>query len=152
MSRTARNFTTIALVGNDQDARVVESVLSLAAHLRARGRRVCTEASAHFEGGGETLERMPEAVLIREAHLVVAVGGDGTMLHAARLAGPHGVPVLGVTRGRLGVLADIGPAEMRDRLDDILAGRYVEDQRAMLKASLVSPGRPGCHAPAPTER
>ena len=64
---------------------------------------------------------------------MVAVGGDGTMLHAARLAAPHSVPVLGVNRGRLGFLADIGPQDMRDRLDEILAGRYVQDRRAMLQ-------------------
>ena len=61
------------------------------------------------------------------------------MLHAARLAAPQRVPVLGVNRGRLGFLADIGPADMRDRLDEILAGRYVQDRRAMLQATLSSP-------------
>jgi NAD+ kinase len=58
------------------------------------------------------------------------------MLHTARLAAPHAVPVLGVNRGRLGFLADIGPADVRDRLDEILEGRYVQDRRAMLSATL----------------
>jgi NAD+ kinase len=71
---------------------------------------------------------------------MVAIGGDGTMLHAARLAAPHSVPVLGVNRGRLGFLADIGPQDVRDRLDEILAGRYVQDRRAMLTATLTGGG------------
>src|SRR5690606_16068412 len=86
------------------------------------------------------VERRTEAELGAQADLIVAIGGDGTMLHAARLATPHGVPVLGVNRGRLGFLADIGPAEMLDRLDDVLAGRYVKDRRAMLTATLSRPG------------
>ena len=64
---------------------------------------------------------------------MVAIGGDGTMLHAARLASPHAVPVLGINRGRLGFLADIGPQDVRDRLDAILEGRCVQDQRPMLQ-------------------
>jgi len=69
---------------------------------------------------------------------VVAIGGDGTMLHAARLASPYSVPVLGVNRGRLGFLADIGSQDVRDRLDEILDGRFVQDKRAMLTATLTS--------------
>jgi NAD+ kinase len=60
------------------------------------------------------------------------------MLHAARLASPHSVPVLGVNRGRLGFLADIGPQDVRDRLDEILEGRFVQDRRAMLVATVTS--------------
>src|SRR5690606_20968882 len=86
--------------------------------------------------------------LAAQVDLLVAVGGDGTMLHAARLAAPHGVPVLGVNRGRLGFLADIGPADLPQRLDEVLAGQYVRDRRAMLCARIERPGAPDrrCHA------
>jgi NAD+ kinase len=64
------------------------------------------------------------------------------MLHAARLATPHDVPILGVNRGRLGFLADIAPADMRTRLAEVLSGQYVTDRRAMLTATLSRPGAP----------
>ena len=50
------------------------------------------------------------------------------MLHAARMAAAHGVPVLGVNRGRLGFLADVSPAQMLERVDDALAGRCAPER------------------------
>jgi NAD+ kinase len=132
-------FSTVALVGNHRDARVSESMQILAAHLRDRNCRVLIDEVVDLAFNSPP-ERRPEAALAAEADLVVAVGGDGTMLYAARLAAPRSVPVLGVNRGRLGFLADIGPAEMRDRLDEILSGRFVQDRRAMLRARVFRHG------------
>ncbi|MGH8175945.1 MAG: NAD(+) kinase [Steroidobacter sp.] len=141
-------FRRIALIGNHRDARVLESLQMIAAHLEIRGRRVLADAASSIDFGAVRVERRAESDLASNVDLVVAVGGDGTMLHAARLASPQAIPVLGVNRGRLGFLADIGPAEVRDRLDQILAGQFVQDRRAMLQATLSSPGAPArsCHA------
>jgi NAD+ kinase len=129
-------FANVALVGNDRDPRVVESMQILAVHLHSRGRKIIAQSESTVDFGETRVERRPEASLATGADLVVAIGGDGTMLHAARLASPHAVPVLGVNRGRLGFLADIGPQDIRDRLDEILNGRFVQDRRAMLTATL----------------
>lgn len=137
MSRAAQQFKSIALVGNHQDARVSESILILAAHLHSRKRRVLLGSDTEVDFGSLPIERRPQQTLGSEVELIVAVGGDGTMLSAARLAAPYGVPVLGVNRGRLGFLADISPADIRERLDDVLEGRYVKDSRAMLQAKLI---------------
>ena len=131
-------FASVALVGNDRDTRVVETMQILAVHLHARGRRVFAESDSTVDFGASRVERRPAEKLASDANLVVAIGGDGTMLHAARLASPHAVPVLGVNRGRLGFLADIGSQDVRDRLDEILEGRYVQDRRAMLTATMSS--------------
>jgi NAD+ kinase len=141
MSQPQKSFKTVALVGNHHDARVSESMQILAAHLQARDCRVLVDESIDLTFSAPP-ERLQESALALEADLVVAVGGDGTMLYAARLAAPRSVPVLGVNRGRLGFLADIGPAEMRDRLDEVLGGRFVQDRRTMLRARLLRPGAP----------
>src|SRR5262249_19545266 len=65
------------------------------------------------------------------------LGGDGTMLRAARWVARAGVPLVGINLGRLGFLADMSPDEMCQRLDEVLAGRYVEESRAMLEAHIV---------------
>jgi NAD+ kinase len=138
MPAAPQSFAQIALVGNAHDARVIETMQILAAHLHARGRKVFAESDSTVDFGATRVERRPTAKLAADANLVVAIGGDGTMLHAARLASPHSVPVLGVNRGRLGFLADIGSQDVRDRLDEILEGRFVQDRRAMLTATLSS--------------
>ena len=139
---TTQPFASVALIGNPRDARVIESLQVLAEHLHTRGRRVLLDTSSVADFGRVPVVRHPEAELPGVADLIVAVGGDGTMLHAARLAAPSAVPVLGVNRGRLGFLADIGPTDLRDRLDDVLSGNFVRDRRAMLQARLVCAGSP----------
>lgn len=72
--------------------------------------------------------------------LLICLGGDGTMLHAARSVVPHGVPVLGVNMGRLGFLAEVRPSELMERLPDALSGRCRLEERAMLQAQVPSWG------------
>jgi NAD+ kinase len=83
--------------------------------------------------------RMPEAKLASEADLIIAIGGDGTMLYVGQLAVRGGAPLLGINRGRLGFLADIRLEEMIDSVDHVLAGNYKIDQRLLLDASLIRP-------------
>ena len=73
--------------------------------------------------------------------LVIVVGGDGSLLHAAQVLAQHNVPVLGINRGRLGFLADVNPDELEPRLQQILRGDYQLDQRFLLKMEI----RQGSH-------
>ena len=136
MSTTAQDFNRVALVGRVDDARSVDVMLVLASHLAARGRHVLMTATEGQAFPADTAELWPEAEIASHSDLVIAVGGDGTMLRAARLAAVAEVPVLGVNRGRLGFLADIGPEQMLDRVDDALAGRCLPERRMLLQASL----------------
>lgn len=129
-----RSFRTIALTGKYRDARVRDSMLILARHLAATGVRVLLDPAIRMEFPGIDVEPLPEGELSGAADLVIAVGGDGTMLYASRLVAGRDVPLLGINRGRLGFLADITPGEMLRRLDEILAGDFEEEQRLMLEA------------------
>jgi NAD+ kinase len=64
------------------------------------------------------------------------------MLHAARMAAMADVPVLGVNRGRLGFLADVGPDQMIQSVDDALAGRCRAEQRMLLATHVLADGQP----------
>ncbi len=74
------------------------------------------------------------------SHLVIVVGGDGTLLHAAHSIIQNNIPLLGINLGQLGFLVEISPHEIATQLDQILAGHYIEEQRFVLQASLIRDG------------
>ncbi len=123
-----------ALVGRFADPRIAESVGALLPHLQARGVRVLVSEDADL--GAERVERIPEAQFGTRADLVIAVGGDGTLLYAARLVARHGVPLLGVNRGRVGFLTDVMPQDMLPSVDAALKGDLAQDSRPLLAAGL----------------
>jgi NAD+ kinase len=69
---------------------------------------------------------------VREARLVVSLGGDGTALYAARVAAPLGIPILPVNLGHLGFIADIGMADWPAAIDAWAAGTLPVSERLML--------------------
>lgn len=68
--------------------------------------------------------------------LAVVVGGDGSLLAAARELVGRGVPVVGINLGRVGFMTDIGREDMRQSLGAILRGRYTLEERALLDAEI----------------
>jgi NAD+ kinase len=130
----SRRFQTIALTGKYRDPRVGDSMLILARHLAAAGLRIVLDPEVQMEFPGVPVEPLSGLELAEAADMVVAVGGDGTMLYASRLVAGRDVPLLGINRGRLGFLADITPGEMLRRLDEVLAGDCIEERRLMLEA------------------
>lgn len=129
-------FKSIALVGNARDLRVAECMLSLAAHLHERAARALVDPAVGLEFPAGSVTPCPEAELVRRADLIVAIGGDGTLLYAARLVAGHSVPLLGINRGRLGFLTDVSPTSMLEDVESVLSGRYAEDRRSLLAAIL----------------
>jgi NAD+ kinase len=81
-----------------------------------------------------------DAAQMPGSDLLICLGGDGTVLRAARAVIPNQVPILGVNMGRLGFLAEVRPGELMDCLPDVFAGRYRLEQRSMLQAQIASWG------------
>ncbi|MDD9997493.1 MAG: NAD(+)/NADH kinase [Rhodospirillaceae bacterium] len=81
-------------------------------------------------------KRVPARKLAAHVDLIIAIGGDGTMLDASRGAALHGVPLLGVNRGRLGFLNDISPENLSTAIETLLQGDYVTESRQMLEARI----------------
>ena len=124
------------LITRFADDRVSESALVLAAHLRARGLAVLAPEDERERLGLENVQFVDDETLAREADLMIAIGGDGTLLYAARLVAARGTPLLGINRGRLGFLTDIMPADMLSGGDAALSGQCLRDERQLLRAEL----------------
>jgi NAD+ kinase len=114
----ASRFKKIAIIAKQDEAAAGESVDTLVAHLKSAEVEVCDTPS--------------------DADLIVAVGGDGTVLGAARQASEHSVPVLGINRGRLGFLADVRPDDIATAFDAVLAGNFSSEKRMLLRAEIYS--------------
>ncbi len=127
------HFQKIGVLGRHEDPRVAEPMRLLVGHLESTGVHVFTADTVDID---ITAERVPESSLAEHVDLIVAVGGDGTMLYACGVAQQHDVPLLGINRGRLGFLADITPDEMIPSINQVLAGEYQRESRLMLKAVL----------------
>jgi NAD+ kinase len=132
----SHSFKSVALVGNARDLRVAECMLSLAAHFNSRGVCAMVDPSVGLAFKPGSVALCPEPAFATRADLIIAIGGDGTLLYAARLVAGFSVPLLGVNRGRLGFLTDVSPDSMLEDVDSVLAGNYSEDRRSLLAARL----------------
>ncbi len=130
-------FDRIGVIGKHADSSVSTTVLQLAAYLNKRGHNV------HLEDATSKLieqqhpyptSTMAELALNRD--LVIVVGGDGTLLHAARTFSDGRIPLLGINLGRLGFLTDVSCEDMEESLNRILSGDYEIEQRSLLKITI----------------
>jgi NAD+ kinase len=129
-----------ALIGRFSDARVAESALILLPHLKKRGVSALLPENDPLDAPPDLAVRIPEEEIASRADLVIAIGGDGTLLYAARLVAHRGVPLIGINRGRLGFLTDVLPKDMLASVDAALEGRCERDQRSLLEARIVGAG------------
>jgi len=120
---------TVGLVIKRQHPGATALATRLAAHLRQRGVAVLAEQPLPDVEGVRFVDK---AAIVAEADLVIALGGDGTLLSSARLVGPRGLRVFGVNLGGLGFLTEVSSEDALDALDRVLAGDFRLDPRATL--------------------
>jgi NAD+ kinase len=130
-------FNRVALVSRPQTESVGGTVREIAAFLRARGVSVLVEERSAVLLGASEIETASLERIGHEADLAIAIGGDGTMLGAARALAPHEVPLVGINHGRLGFITDIGLDSWRQALSSILEGHYASEERTLLTARVV---------------
>ncbi len=80
---------------------------------------------------------LPIEAVYAEADILIVLGGDGTILEAARRAAQHATPILGINLGRLGYMAELESGEL-DLLDRLFTGEYELEHRSMLRVELFS--------------
>ncbi len=127
---------TCALVGRFADPQVAEPLSVLVPHLQSRRIEVLVSEETPLPSDARNIVRVPTSELAPRSDLVIAIGGDGTLLYAAGLVARHNVPLLGINRGRLGFLTDVMPQDMLAAVDAALAGELQGDERPLLCAQL----------------
>jgi len=115
-------FGRIALIGKLNTPEIETSMREMRQFLAQRGCEVLPD--------GET-----------RADLAIVIGGDGTMLAAARNLVRHGVPLVGVNQGRVGFMTDIGHDDMQAGVGAVLDGRFSMEERALLDAEILRDGK-----------
>jgi NAD+ kinase len=116
------SFRRIALIGKQRSAETESSLREVREFLRKRG-----------------CEVLPDGDI--KADLAIVIGGDGTMLAAARELVKHRVPLVGINQGRLGFMTDIGHRDMQAGVGAILDGSYSMEERSLLDAEIRRGGK-----------
>ena len=130
-------FEQIGLVGRSGHGGVVETLQRLIRFLQSRDVCIVLEKETGGLVPGHSFAVFDRHELGARCDLVIVVGGDGSMLNAARALVDHKVPVLGVNRGRLGFLTDILPDDIETSLAEVLDGAYREEARYMLEFTVL---------------
>ena len=136
----AVQFNTIGLIARP-DATASDTLAILIAHLDGIGCTVKLERETALLLPGTPHVALDAPNLVEAVDLIITVGGDGTLLGAARLLADQEIPLLGINLGRLGFLADISLEGMTDRLDEILAGEFDEEKRFLLSTEIIRGGQ-----------
>lgn len=134
-------FRNIGLMGRPGNTAVADTLLDVQRYLETQGRRVLfDEDTAALLPSRNDIQMCSRQSLGEACDLVIVVGGDGSLLHAARALARSNTPVLGINRGRLGFLTDVAPSELEDKLGAVLRGDFAEDKRFMLSAEVCRDG------------
>lgn len=140
-----RSPRTIALIGKYHSLEIAESLYRLAEYLHQRGVTVFVEReTAEHIGRHLDLSRWVTCGfndIGAHADIAIVLGGDGTMLNAARRLARYGVPLVGVNQGRLGFMTDIARDDTLTCMDDLLDGRFSPENRMLLDAEVIRDGR-----------
>tara|TARA_B100000686_G_scaffold261744_1_gene274809 strand:+ start:1616 stop:2500 length:885 start_codon:yes stop_codon:yes gene_type:complete len=144
VSTRKERFKKIALFSTTKNKRILSIANQCKEVLKNKGIKVL--ASINLKSiASKDLIIASEEEIVGESDLVIAIGGDGTMLSCSRRYGSLGIPVLGINLGNLGFLADLTPKNLTESLLNVLDGKFVEDKRFFIEAN-ISEGESNCLA------
>lgn len=136
----ADTFRRAGIIGKYADPTVGTTLRALADILAARGVEMLLDEATAEVWTDHGLKVASRETIGSQCDLAIVVGGDGTLLNAARSLAPFDIALAGINLGHLGFLTDISPGEMEQRLDEIFAGQYIEDQRFLLHCTVLREG------------
>jgi NAD+ kinase len=134
-------YTTIGLIGKPSDPSIAATLSVVYNYLKGQQFtvKVATDSARFIDK--PDVQACPVNELGLKCDIVIAIGGDGTFLAAARAIVAYDIPLIGINLGRLGFLVDISPDDLPDTLHNILQGRYNEEKRYLLRTKVIRDGR-----------
>lgn len=129
-------FNTIGLIGRQHREDITDTLLALKNFLQSKKVPIVIESETATYLKSDHLPIYSRDELGKHCDLIIVVGGDGSLLNAARAAVNHQTPVLGINRGRLGFLTDILPRELTEKVGDVLEGKFIEEKRFLLNVHI----------------
>jgi len=132
---------TIGIFSRPRRADLADVVPALLEWLSTRGYRALYDTETADALNDGTADGLARAQLVADSDLLLVLGGDGTLLAAAREAAARGIPILPINLGSLGFLTSFTLEELYPALEETLAGRAETSERVMLTASLIRRGQ-----------
>lgn len=135
------HFKNIGLMSKPHpNTEIIDTLKALKSYLLTKKCQLFVEDVIANEISDEAIKVYPGDQIGAHCDLIIVVGGDGSILRAARLVADHQKPILGINKGKLGFLADITPNEINHKLGNILDGKFIADPRFLLNAELEHDG------------
>src|SRR5207302_2887171 len=136
---SGQSFQTFGIISRPRRSNLVVVVPPLLKWLSARGvQALIDEETAQCLPDGS--KGLPRQRVADASQLLLVLGGDGTMLAAARLAAPRRIPILPINMGSLGFLTSFTLEELHPALDDTLEGRFSLCELVLISAALERSG------------
>ncbi|PCK08478.1 MAG: NAD(+) kinase [Alteromonadaceae bacterium] len=130
-------FSCIGLIGRIGSEDIHFSLQRLISYLNKQEVEILIDEATSAALPNTTMPIVSRKQLAKKCDLIIVVGGDGSLLGAARFFAGTKIKILGINRGRLGFLTDISPEEIEYKVGDVLEGKYQEDERSLLTAKLL---------------
>lgn len=130
------SFNKIGVIGRRQQRGIQEVLQELLPLLLSRELEVLVEDRLDEQVADHGCSLATRDEIGEQADLVIVVGGDGSLLSAARTLAKYETPVLGINRGRLGFLTDITPDQIAQQVPAVLDGLFVTENRFLLDATV----------------
>jgi NAD+ kinase len=133
-------FKTIGLIAKTQHAGAKQTLQSLYDFLLQKGLNVIVDRRVSNDLSNKNIISSNLVGIGKRCDLAIVIGGDGYMLGAARVLSRFDIAVIGVNRGNLGFLTDLDPDNFEEPLSEVLAGKYLVENRFLIEAQVHSHG------------
>ncbi|MBU0744465.1 MAG: NAD(+)/NADH kinase, partial [Gammaproteobacteria bacterium] len=134
-------FKNIAIIGRQHTTSAAKTLSLLVKHLQEKNINVFLEHDSTRILTNHKIPTISREKLKDTCDLIIVVGGDGSILSAARIAARQNLPMVGINRGDLGFLTDIAPQNIA-KINEILDGKFYEEDRFLLTAKMEVQNKP----------